>query len=160
RPVTVMFAPALMEVAPVRLVPVRVTGTVRLAGLDVGLMLVRVGTMANGTELLAPFGPETEICCVVALMPTTNVALIWLPLTTVKLDTVIPPPGAVFTEVTPVKPWPVRVTGTVVLAVAVVGAIVLISGASANTVKVTGLLVLPVPGVVTVMLCGPSSALP
>ena len=52
------------------------------------------------------------------------------------------------------------VTGTVVPAVAVVGEIVEISGASANTVNVTGLLVLPTPGVVTVMVCAPSGALP
>src|SRR5258706_7172889 len=56
RPETVMPVKpaglALMAVAPVRLVPVRVTTVVRPAGLDVGMMLLRVGTMPNATELL------------------------------------------------------------------------------------------------------------
>src|SRR5476649_152736 len=48
----------------------------------------------------------------------------------------------------------------VVPATAVVGAMVLSSGASANTLNDSVLLVLPTPAVVTEMLCAPSGALP
>src|SRR5205085_1912210 len=99
---TVIPAPTLMEVAPVRLVPVRVTGVLRLAGSDVGEMLLSVGTIPNVTALLVPFGFVTEMVVVVAFAGMLSVAVICVLLTTVKPETVIAPP--IFTDWVPVKP--------------------------------------------------------
>src|SRR5450432_31518 len=159
---TVMPAvPVLMAVAPVRVVPVMVTGTLWPATPDAGEMVAILGTMLNGTVLLVPFGFVTEIFCVVASIPMTNVAVILVPARfTVKPETVIPVPR-VSTEVAPPKPLPFRVTGMVTPAVEDVGASGLMSsGARAKVVKPRPLLVLPTPGVVTEMVCRPRGALP
>src|SRR5438105_201236 len=92
RPVTVIPAPALMDVAPVRLVPVRVTDVLRPAGLDAGEMLLSVGTIPKVTALLVPFGFVTEMLVVVAFAGMLSVAVICVLLTGVKPETVIPPP--------------------------------------------------------------------
>jgi len=163
-PVITMFeavipAPALMLVAPFKLVPVRVTLLREVpAGWDAGLMLVSVGTMPNVTALLVPFGFVTEMAVVVAPAVVTTVALICVSLTIAKTLALTPEPTPKFSEVVPVKPRPASVTGTVTPAPTALGVTVFSSGARANTVRVTGVVV--PPGVVIVKLAVPRVALP
>lgn len=141
-------------VAPLRLVPVRVTGTVDPRAPDVGLIDVSVGTDAavtvNCTVLVVPAGVVTlTVLPVRAAVPEiVNVAVTVLSFTTVRALTVMPPPDTL-TAVAPVNPVPLRVTGTLVSRWPDVGVIEASVGPS--TVNVT-LPVVPPPVVMVTFL--------
>lgn len=124
--VTPPFPPVMVTaVAPVRRVPVRVTGTVVLRVPDVGVIEVSVGPITvNVTALLVPPGVVTVtfLAVVAAEAVIVNVAVICVALTTVTLLTVKPVPDTV-TAVAPVKLVPVRVTATAEPRTPVLGAI-------------------------------------
>jgi len=153
--VAVMLLPALIEVAPVRLLPFRVTATVVLCKPEVGEIDVSVDPCTvNVAELEVPLGVVTVTFLLERLAPfeITNVAVILLELTTLKLPLAIETPAPrPPNPVAPVKLVPVKVTGTLVPRTPVLGAIeVNVGTAPALTVNVT---VFEVPiGVVTLML--------
>src|SRR5664279_2456666 len=103
--------------APARLVPVSVTGTVVPRAPEVGLMEFSVGPCTvNVTALVVPPGaPVTVTFLAEAVAPAAivNVAVIELSVATLKLLTVTPVPDTVI-PVAPVRPLPVKVTGTTV----------------------------------------------
>src|SRR3954471_19422370 len=104
----------VIPVAPVRLVPVRVTGTVVPRIPDVGAIETKVGpSTLNVTALVVPFGVVTVTFRAVrpAVSEIVNVAVIVVSFTTVRLPTVMPAPDTA-TAVAPVRPAPVSVTGT------------------------------------------------
>src|SRR5664279_414123 len=105
---------------------------------DGGLMMVKP------TVLVVPPGAVTETFRVVklAVAAMVNVAVTVVSFTTARLLTVTPLPET-FTAVAPVRPLPVKVTGTAKPRTPEVGLIDVRDGAS--TVKVT---LLPVPPVV------------
>ena len=135
-------------VAPARLVPVMVTGTVVPRAPEVGLIAVSVGPCTvNVTLLLVPPGVVvmlTFLADTVAVSEIVNVAFTVVGFTTVRPLTVTPPPATVI-AVAPVRLVPVRVTGTAVPRKPVLGAIE--ASVGPITVNVTVLLV--PPGVVT-----------
>jgi hypothetical protein len=154
KPLTVTPLPLTVEpVAPVKFVPVIVTGTDVPRTPKVGATEVTVGAgsamMVNPTALLVPPGAVTVMFLTEPVVPAemVNVALTWLSFTTVSPLTVTPPPPPPETliAVVPVSPLPKRLIGTVVPRVACVGEIAVSTGPV--TVKVT-LPVVP-PGVVT-----------
>jgi hypothetical protein len=129
RPLTVIPVPeTLIALAPVRLVPVRVTGTVPPRVPVVGLIEVRVGgggaTTVKVTLLLVPPGVVTltVLAEVVAVPEIVKFAVTVVGFTTVRALTVIPVPETVIALV-PVRLVPVRVTGTSVPRTPVFGAI-------------------------------------
>jgi len=130
RPLTVTPVPLTAEpVAPVRFVPVIVTGTAVPRTPEVGATEVTVGAgsamMVNATELLVPPGAVTVMFLTEPAVPAemANVALTWLSLTTVSPLTVTPPPPDTLIAVVPVSPLPKRLIGTVVPRTAWVGEI-------------------------------------
>jgi hypothetical protein len=144
--------------APVmKLVPVRVTGTVAPCAPLGGARAVRVGVLPPETVKVAaplvPYGVVTLMlrAPTVALEAMVRVAVICEKLTTVTLLTVTPV-EEMLTVAPGTKLVPVRVTGTVAPCVPLDGAIVVRAGELA-TVKTTGALV--PPGVVTVTFRGP-----
>jgi len=154
RPLTVTPVPlTVTPVAPVKFVPVIVTGTTVPRTPDFGATEVTVGAgsamMVNATALLVPPGAVTVTFLTEPAVPAemVNVALTWVSFTTVSPLTVTPPPPPPDTliAVVPVSPLPKRLIGTVVPRVAWVGEIAVSTGPV--TVKVT-LPVVP-PGVVT-----------
>ena len=126
---TVMPPPdTVTAVVPVRLAPVRVTGTVVPRTPDVGEIVASVGAAGAVTEkvtvLLIPHGVVmlTVLADAVAVAEIVNVALTVVALTTVRPLTVTPAPETVI-AVAPVRLVPVRVTGTAVPRRPVLGAI-------------------------------------
>ena len=118
------FPDTFTAVAPVRLVPVRITGTVVPWAPEVGLIEVSVGPCTvNVTVLVVPMGVVTltvlapvVAAAVMAQFALTVVAVDVMPVHVTRVpDTV--------TAVAPVRLVPVRVTGTVVPRTPVVGAI-------------------------------------
>jgi hypothetical protein len=145
-------------VAPARLLPAKVTTMVvePVAGrvTDNGEIDVSVGPCTvNGTLLLGGVPglvTVTFLAVVAAPAVMVKVALMVVAFTTVSPLTVIPPPGTLI-AVTPVRLVPVRVIGTALPRTPVGGAIEVNVGAGkVTTVKVTALLVPPLPGAVTV----------
>jgi hypothetical protein len=103
-------------VAPVRLVPIRVTGTVVLCVPVVGLIDVSVAPCTvNVTALLVPPGVVTVTLLAVsaAVLVTTQFAVTVVVVGVPVMVQVTPAPDAV-TAVAPLRLVPVRVTGTVV----------------------------------------------
>ena len=155
------------DVAPVRLVPVRVTGTLMepMGGCvaDAGAIEVSVGgagadaTTVNVTLLLVPPGVVTLMvpAPVVALAAIVQVAVTVLAVG-VPVIVQVTPLFDGFTAVAPVKLVPVRVTGGAVPCVPDVGAIE-VSVGPVPTVNVT-LLLVPA-GVVTLTFRPPCAAL-
>jgi hypothetical protein len=147
-------------VAPFRLVPVSVTGTVVPRAPEVGLIDASVGTVAavtvNCTVLVVPIGVVTLTALPVraAIPEIANPAVTVLSLTTVTALTVMPPPDTL-TAVAPVSPVPLSVTGTLVPRWPDVGVI------DARVEPVTVNVTLPVvpPGVVMVTFLDVSAAL-
>jgi hypothetical protein len=118
KPLTVTPAPETVTVvAPVKFVPVKVTGTAVPRTPVGGAIEVNVGaggtTTVKVTALLGPPGAVTVTFLAVPAAPAVmvKVALTWLSLTTVRPLTVTPPPGTVI-AVVPVRPLPKRLTGT------------------------------------------------
>ena len=142
-------------VVPVKLVPVRVTATTVPRPPLLGVIEVSAGpTTVNVTALLVvPLTVTVMLWApsvVVAAM--LSVAVTVVSFTATKLLTVmLGEPGA-FTDVAPVRPMPVMVTGTLVPRAPELGAID--ASVGATTVNVTALL--GVPPAVTVMLWAPS----
>jgi|ERR1700692_245712 len=132
------------EVAPVRLVPVRVTGTLVPRTPVLGAIEVRVGPCTVNVTLLLVAGPTetlTFLAEALAEAEIPKVAVTVVLFTTVICVTVIPPPFT-FTAVVPVRPVPVRVTPTLVPFTPVLGLIEVRVGVTvAVTVNVTALLV-------------------
>jgi len=158
------YPEAVTLVAPVRFVPVSVTGTVVPLTPVLGVIDVRVGagaeTTVNVTVLLAPPGVvmETVRAESVAVAETANVAVTLVGPTTVKPLTVTPVPETVI-AVAPVRFVPVRVIGTVAPCAPEVGAIEVSVGAPGEvTVNVTVLL--GPPGVVMVTVRAETVAVP
>jgi hypothetical protein len=129
-------------------------------------MVVSVGTgravIVNGAALLLPPGAVTVTFLVVRLAPaeTAKFAVTVVSFTTVSPLTVTLPPDT-FTAVAPVRPLPVSVTpkGGVLRGPEgrPVAVLTIEVSAGPSTLYVAGPLV--PPGVVTVMLLGPSAAL-
>jgi hypothetical protein len=144
----------LTAVAALRLVPVRVTGTVVPRAPDEGLIDVSVGTgwavTVNCTVLVAPIGVVTLTVLPVtaAPAPILNVAVTILSFTTARPLTVMPPPDAL-TAVAPVSPVPLNETGTLVARMPDVG--VIDASVGPVTVNVT-LPVVPPPVVMLTFL--------
>jgi len=118
-PLTVTPVPdTLTALAPVRLVPVRVTGTVAPCMAAAGLIAVSVGAetiiTVNVTLLLVPLGVVTVtfLAPVAALPPMARLAVTEVALTTLILLAVTPVPDTL-TALAPVRLVPVSVTGTV-----------------------------------------------
>jgi len=118
-------------VALVRLVPVRVTGTLMLplAGCvaEFGEIEVSIGAGRPTVNVTVPLVPPgvvtlTVLAVAAAVDGIANVAVTVVAFTTVMPLTVMSPPDTV-TAVAPVKLVPVRVTGTLVPLTPVVGAI-------------------------------------
>ena len=123
------------EVAPVRLVPVSVTATLG-APPEVGVIDVSVGSVVeavtvNVTLLVVPPGAVTLTVLPdnVAVAVIVNVAVTVVSLTTVRPLTATPVPDT-DTAVAPVRPVPVRVTGTAVPRAPVLGEIEVSVGAA------------------------------
>jgi hypothetical protein len=153
-------------VAPVRLLPVRVTGTLMLplAGCVavVGLIEVNVGpTTANVTALLVPPGVLTVMLWGPSAVvdPRLSVACTVVSFTAAKFVTLILGEPGAFTLVAPVRPVPVRVTLTLVPRKPCVGAIEVSVGPSAVNIT-AGLFGLLPAAVVTVtfLACSPALA--
>jgi len=163
-PETVQVTPVpdtVTVVAPIKLVPERVTGTVVPRTPVEGANPVSAGPCTvNGTELLVPPGVVivTALAVAAALDVMAKFAVTLVSLTTVRPVTVTPPPGTVI-AVAPVNPVPERVTGTVVPRTPVLGVIEVNTGvAGFTTVSVT-----PVAfpsGVATVTALAESAAAP
>jgi hypothetical protein len=126
-----------IAVAPVRFVPMRVTGTVIPRWPELGAIDAKVGTggvtTVNVTVLVVPPGAVTLTFLAVsaAFAAITNDAVTVVALTAVTPVTDIPAPET-FTAVAPVRLVPVRVTGTVSPRPPVVGEIELNVGAGAE----------------------------
>jgi hypothetical protein len=139
-------------VAPVRLVPVRVTGTVVPCVPEVGEIEVRVGAgraiTVNVRALVGPPGivTVTFLALTVAVAEMLRVAVTVVVFTATKLLTVTPVPDTV-TAVAPVRLTPVMVTGTTVFSTPLLGVIEVSDGPT--TVNPTVLLV--PPGVVVML---------
>jgi len=142
-------------------VPVRVTGVVVPRRPEFGLIERRVGvpglTTVNTTGLVTvpavALTTVTFLAVSAAVPEMVKVAVIVVSLTTVKPLTVTPPPPPpppllTLIPVEPVKPMPVRVTGTLVPAAPVVGEIEVRLPGGMIRVNVTALVV--PAGVVTV----------
>ena len=146
-------------VAPARLLPVRVTGTLMLplAGCVAvfGLIEVNVGpTTANVTALLVPPGVLTVMLWGPSAVvdPRLSVACTVVSFTAAKFVTLILGEPGAFTLVAPVRPVPVRVTLTLVPRKPCVGAIEVSVGPSTVNAIVP---VVPI-GVVTLRFLAPS----
>jgi hypothetical protein len=155
------LADAFTAVAPVRLVPVRVTAGAVPCVPDVGAIEVSVGAATdeftvNVTVLLVPTGVVTLTVWapVVALAAIVQVALTEVAVG-VPVIVQVTPLADTFTAVAPVRLVPVRVTAGAVPCVPDVGAIE-VSAGPVPTVNVT-LLVVP-PGVVTLTFRPPCAA--
>jgi hypothetical protein len=156
-------------VVPVRLVPVRVTGTpiVPVAGwvATAGEIAVRVAPCTvKGRVLVFPIGVVTPMFLIptVAVLAIVRFAVSVVPsgeTVIVPATSVTPPPSPV-NAVAPVRFAPVKVTGTEVVPVAGrVTAIGLIPDSVApRTVKATPLLAAKAPGTVTVTFLAVSAA--
>jgi hypothetical protein len=136
---TVMPEPAgTLIVPPVRLVPVSVTLTALPRTPEVGEMLVRVGvsdSTVNVTAFVVPFGVTTVTFLEpsAAVAEIVKVATTVVSLTTPIALTVTPAPDTLIADV-PVRPLPVRVTGTLVPRTPVLGLILVRRGATAAPV--------------------------
>ncbi len=146
---TVTPDPDTDTVVPVaaKFVPVRVTGTTEPRKPEAGVTAVNVGvggaSTVNVTVLLVPPGVVVMLTVlepVVAEVEIVNVAVTVVSFTTVRLLEVTPEPDTVI-AVAPVRPVPVRVTGTLVPRTPELGAIVDSTGP--NTVNVCVLLIPP-----------------
>jgi hypothetical protein len=118
-PVMVQATPVpdtFITVAPVRFVPVRVTGTVVPRVPDVGEIEASVGpTTVNGTVLVFPIGVTTPMFLIttVAVIAMLRVAVTVVELITLNVPaTRLTPPPSPFRPVAPVRLLPVMVTGT------------------------------------------------
>jgi hypothetical protein len=112
-----------MPVTLMKFVPVKVTGTAEPGDPLLGLMLVRFGgggLTVKFTELLVPPVVVTETEPLMALAPMVNVAVICVGLTTLTPLTEIPAGTLIVAGET--KFVPVKVTGTMVLCVPLLGA--------------------------------------
>jgi hypothetical protein len=161
KPLTVTPVPdTVTAVAPVRLVPVKVTGTLVPRTPVAGAIEVSVGTgrpiTVNVTVLLVPPGALTVTfrAEAVALPEIAKVAVTVLSFTTVRPLTATPPPGTLM-AVVPVRPLPTRVTATLAARLPEAGVIEV----SAGPFTVNGTVPLVPPGVVTLMVRAPSAAL-
>jgi hypothetical protein len=148
---------AFTEVAPVRFVPVMVTGTLVPRAPLLGLMVVSDGCGAftvNATVPVVPNGVVTETVPApsAALLAIANVAVIVPELVTATLVTVIPALDTL-TVAGPLRFVPVRVTPKVLPCLPVAG-LIDVSVGGPTTVNVT-LPVVP-PEVVILTLWGPS----
>jgi hypothetical protein len=153
-----VLAPRLTAVAPVKLVPVRVTGTVVPRAPDVGVIPVSVGPFTvNVTALVVPFGVTTLtfLTIVAAVVVMAQLAVTVVTVGVPVMVQVTPVPETV-TAVAPVRPFPVMVTGTVAPRRPEVGLIEVSEGGS--TVNVTGV-VIP-PGVERARFLIPRGVLP
>ena len=157
RPVAVIPDPPrpFTPVAPVRLVPVKVTGTVEPRAPEFGAIDVRVGPCTvNGSALLAAAAPATLTvtlwaAVVEALAEMVKFAVAVVGLVTFTALTVIPKPETA-TVVSPVmKLLPVSVTATVVPRTPVAGEIEVNVGVG-GIVTVKATVLLTPPGAVTV----------
>lgn len=157
-PVHVTPAPDIVTAdAPVRLVPISVTGTVVPRAPEVGAIEVSVGPCTVNAPvkvLVPPFGvvAATFLAESVAVAVMTQFALMVVALVPVTVQ-VTPVPDMV-TAVAPCRSVPVSVTGTVVPRTPVVGLI----EASVGPVTVNGTVLLVPPGPVTVTVLAPSVA--
>jgi hypothetical protein len=121
--------------APVRLVPVKVTVTLVPRAPEMGEIDVSVGAggavTVNVTGLVIPPGVDTRtfLAVVAAVLLIVNVAVTAVALTTTRLLTVTPAPEMV-TMKAPVRFVPVRVTGTAVPRIPVLGAMEVSVGAA------------------------------
>jgi hypothetical protein len=144
-------------VAPAKLVPLRVTGTLVPRTPALGVIEASVGlTTVNVAAVLVPFDVVTTATFLdpaVAVLAMLSVAVIVVELTTLKVPvaTVTPVPSPV-SPVAPAKLVPVRVTGTLVPLRPALGVIEVSVGCT--TVNVT-VLVVPI-GVVTLKFLAPS----
>lgn len=165
-PVIVQVTPppdTVTAVAPVRLAPLMVTGTVVPCNPELGTIEVIVAPCTvNGTELLTATAPGTVMVTLwtpsvaVAEMVKFTVAVVELP-TTRPLG--VTPAPETFTALAPVRLVPVSVTATVVARTPVGGAIVANVGVGGIvTVKVTALLVPPGAVTVTFLAVPPAPA--
>ena len=152
---TLILAPALIEITVSRLVPVSVTAVAVPALAVTGAMLVSTGRILNVNGVVVPpgvvrvmlFGPAGIVEAI------TRVALIEFTVTTGAPASVMP---AGRFSVASMKPVPTRVTGTDEAAEPSAGVMLVSTGTGALTVKVTATLV--PPGVVAVMFCAPRGA--
>ena len=150
------------DVAPVRLVPVSVTGTAVPRTPEFGAIEVSVGAGGAFTvKITAPVVPP-GVTTVTFLAVSVAVAVIAkFAVTDVSLAAVTPvavtPVPVTFTAVAPVRPVPVKVTGTVVPRTPEMGAIEVSVGAT--TVNVTALLIPPEVVTVTFLAESPAVAL-
>ena len=147
------------RVAPVRFVPLKVTGTVAPRAPEVGATELSVGAgglTVKVTALLVPPAAVTVMlrAPVAALASITRVAVICVAVAT-GVPLRVRPDGRFRVE--PVRFAPVKITGTVAPWTPDVGAMEASVGVGGLTVKATALLV--PPGVVTVMLWAPVAAL-
>jgi hypothetical protein len=155
----------LTDVTPVRLVPVRVTGTLVPRVPEVGAIEVSAGaggfTTVKVIGLLVPVVVVTVTFLPEAVAPAeiVNVAVIVVELTTLTPLTETPPPPTLIVAGLD-RLAPVRVTGTVVPRVPELGAMEANVGAAGlTTVNVTASVVVPI-GVVTVTDLGEAPAPP
>ena len=160
RPLTVTPVPETVTLlAPVRLVPVKVTVTLVPWRPVVGAIVVKVGAGGATTEmlreLLAPPVPVTLMLRVPPVVPigTVYVAVIVVVPVRTKLD-MVTPVGLILSPVAPPRFVPVTVNVPVVPRTSVEGTTDVIVGRS--TVKVTVLLV--PPGVVMLTFPAPAVA--
>ena len=149
-PVTVQVTPLpeiVTPVAPVRLFPVSVTGTVVLCRPVAGLIEVNVAPWTVNVVVADPPGVVTVTVLAESAAPVVivNVAVIVESLTTVTPLTVTPAPETV-TAVAPVRFVPVIVTGTAAPRAPVFGAIDANTGAGGAVTANNTLPVVP-PGV-------------
>ena len=153
RPLTVMPPPGTVTaVAPVRLVPVRVTGSNKVPRApDAGESEVRVGVGVGAVtvNVTAPAVPPgvvtlTVLAPVAAAAVIVKVAVTEVPLTTIMLLAVTPVRDTV-TAVVPVRFVPVRVTGTAVPWAPDAGAIEVSVGAGAAAWNSTAPMSKPLP---------------
>jgi hypothetical protein len=159
------LADAFTAVAPVRLVPVRVTAGAVPCVPDVGAIEVSVGagtdaSTVNVWVLLVPPGVVTLTVWapVVALDAIVQVALTEVAVG-VPLITQVTPVPLTFTAVAPVRLVPVRVTAGAVPCVPELGAIEVSVGAGADEFTVNVLVLLVPLGVVTLTVWAPVVAL-
>jgi hypothetical protein len=164
---TVMPPPLrVTDVVPVRLLPLKVTGTARPCVPVFGEIEVSTGTAAGVTVnapvrmLLVPPGVVTlTFLAVSAALPAiVKVAVTVVALTTAILLTVMPPPVTV-TAVAPVRFVPVRVTVGAPPWLPVTGEIeVSVGGAVVVTVNAPSRMLVVPPGVVTLTFLAGSDA--
>jgi hypothetical protein len=137
-------------VAPVRPLPVRVTGTLVPRVPELGAIVESTGPdTVNVWVLLVPPGVVTltVLALIVAVAKIVNVAVTVVSFTTVRPLYVTPVPDTVIV-VAPVKPLPESVTGTLVPLTPVAGVIEASVGAAGLTTVNVSVLLVP-PGVVT-----------